>query len=259
MQSEIPVYSDDEYEVYPAQRPHTDTYREYPPFVMGRYEQSNMNSELNDKAVVHRTTDRRGKRVSFFRNGDKDFKGVNVCINPKQFLNFEALLVYLNDRIETSSGVRYVFSLPDGKEIKSVTAFQQGRSYLVSSVKKPALDVPYGQSRENFWNNKKPSAGRVRKEELELFKRTESPKNNPKNKPRVITVINNEYRDRREKFYINPSTRHNFEDLLLTMGDMTNIDIHALFTEKQPHRKVSTSIPIYFLKKMTIFIYCVMM
>ncbi|XP_078336685.1 echinoderm microtubule-associated protein-like CG42247 isoform X3 [Crassostrea virginica] len=238
--SEIPVYSDDEYEVYPAQRPHTDTYRDYPPFVMGRYEQSKMNSDVNDKTAVHRTTDRRGKRVSFFRNGDKDFKGVNVCINPKQFLNFEALLVYLNDRIETSSGVRYVFSLPDGKEIKSVTAFQQGRSYIVSSVKKPALDIPYGQSRENFWNNKKPSAGRVRKEELELFKRSDSPKSIPKNKPRVITVINNEYRDRREKFYINPNTRHNFEDLLLTMGDMTNIDIHALYTEKQPHRKVES-------------------
>ncbi|XP_061198124.1 echinoderm microtubule-associated protein-like 1 isoform X2 [Saccostrea echinata] len=238
--SEIPVYSDDEYEVYPAQRPHTDTFREYPPFVMGRYEQSKMNSDFNEKIEVHRTTDRKGKRVTFFRNGDKDFKGVNVCINPKQFLNFEALLVYLNDRIETTSGVRYVFSLPDGKEIKSVTTFQQGRSYIVSSVKKPVLDIPYGQSREQFWNNRKPSGGRVRKSEVELFKRSESPKNAPKNKPRVITVINNEYRDKREKFYINPNTRHNFEDLLLTMGDMTNIDIHALYTEKQPHRKVES-------------------
>ncbi|XP_056009046.1 echinoderm microtubule-associated protein-like 1 isoform X4 [Ostrea edulis] len=238
--SEIPVYSDDEYEVYPAQRPHTDTYREYPPFDMGRYEQSKMNSDANDKAAVHRTVDRKGKRVTFFRNGDKDFKGVNVCINPKQFLNFEALLVYLNDRIETTSGVRYVFALPDGREIKSVTAFQQGRSYIVSSVKRPALEIPYGQSREQFWNNRKPSAGRVRKYELELFKRSDSPKNSHKNKPRVITVINNEYRDRREKFYINPNTRHNFEDLLLTMGDMTNIDIYALYTEKQPHRKVES-------------------
>lgn len=214
---------------------------------MGRYEQSKMNSDANDKAAVHRTVDRKGKRVTFFRNGDKDFKGVNVCINPKQFLNFEALLVYLNDRIETTSGVRYVFALPDGREIKSVTAFQQGRSYIVSSVKRPALEIPYGQSREQFWNNRKPSAGRVRKYELELFKRSDSPKNSHKNKPRVITVINNEYRDRREKFYINPNTRHNFEDLLLTMGDMTNIDIYALYTEKQPHRKVRNRTSVQFI------------
>lgn len=42
-----------------------------------------MNFEFNDKVVVYRIIDRRGKRVLFFRNGDKDFKGVNVCINFK--------------------------------------------------------------------------------------------------------------------------------------------------------------------------------
>lgn len=54
-------------------------------------------------------------------------------------------------------------------------------------------------------------------------------KNNFKNKFRVIIVINNEYRDCREKFYINLSMRYNFEDLLFIMGDMINIDIYVLF------------------------------
>lgn len=74
--------------------------------------------------------------------------------------------------------------------------------------------------------------GCVWKEELELFKWIELLKNNFKNKFRVIIVINNEYRDCREKFYINLSIRYNFEDLLFIMGDMINIDIYVLFIEK---------------------------
>jgi hypothetical protein len=42
--------------------------------------------------------------------------------------------LYHPGKIPTTAGVRYVFSLPDGKEIKSVTEFKSGRAYLASSV-----------------------------------------------------------------------------------------------------------------------------
>lgn len=68
---------------------------------------------------------------------------------------------------------------------------------------------------------------------------TQSPSNQ---RPHVITVISNMYRDSREKLILNPNTAQNFEDVLQDLQNMVFIPhppVRALWTEEKPHIKVS--------------------
>ncbi|ELT92583.1 hypothetical protein CAPTEDRAFT_49259, partial [Capitella teleta] len=82
---------------------------------------------------------RKGNLVRFYRNGDPHFKGVTTAVSQKQYATFETLLVWLNEKINTSAGVKYIFQIPDGKEIREISDFIAGRSYVVSSVRKIKL------------------------------------------------------------------------------------------------------------------------
>jgi len=68
-------------------------------------------------------------------------------------LTFETLLVWLNEKIPTTAGVKYIFTLPEGNEIREVNQFVGGRSYVVSSVRK-IIHVTYGETKERFWRNR---------------------------------------------------------------------------------------------------------
>ena len=87
---------------------------------------------------------RRGKLVTFFKNGDPFFKGLQTSVSGKHFVTLSTLLSWLNDKIPLISGIKYIFRLPDGLEISDVTQFEAGRSYVVSNVKKLNLSIKYG-------------------------------------------------------------------------------------------------------------------
>ena len=109
----------------------------------------------------------RGKLVTFYKNGDPHFKGVKVSINTKQFRKLETLLEWLDNKIYTPRGIKHIFLLPSGEEVKELSDFLNGRSYVVSSTK-DILRVSYGNSKENYWSNRPPTAGRIRKGESSL-------------------------------------------------------------------------------------------
>jgi hypothetical protein len=81
------------------------------------------------------------------------FQGLRTSVSHKAFLTFETLLVWLNEKIPTTAGVKYIFSLPEGNELRDIGQFVGGRSYVVSSVRK-IINVPYGENGERFWRNR---------------------------------------------------------------------------------------------------------
>ena len=174
--------------------------------------------------------------VKFFCNGESNDKGVPLTIN-KSFRNFEQLLIYLSDKIPTPTGVRHVFKWPEGQEIKSLTEFRNRCVYIVASTNK-LQKIKYGESQEKFWSNKKPSAGKVRRDELGLFQKPSSPKESPqKDSPRIVTVINNRNREKKEKVILNPRTQQAFEDWLQDLNT-PDMPVRALYTAKPPHVQV---------------------
>lgn len=236
-QSEIPVLYDDDDE-YPEPRPLTDTAdrRLFPNY--RRYEGESDKVRINYRDAAHKKIGHsNGALVRLFRNGDKNHKGLPLTINSRHFINFKALLDYLNTKIPTPTGINHIFKWPEKREVTSIKDFRNRCVYVVSSTK-TLKDVRYGESPEGFWSNKQPSAGKLRKHEVELYKGPISPKDSPvRNVPLVVTIINNLSRDKREKVILNPQTQQTFEQWL---EDIANPDlpVKALYSEKAPYMEV---------------------
>ncbi|XP_078617013.1 echinoderm microtubule-associated protein-like CG42247 isoform X2 [Branchiostoma floridae x Branchiostoma japonicum] len=186
---------------------------------------------------------RRARRVTFYRNGDPHWKGVNFAINNKRIRNMEALLILLSEKIPLPYGVRHVYTL-GGKRLTDLTELEHGKSYVCASGEM-VKGVDYGRKTERYWHNRKPTAGKRRGENY-LYKEDPvdrlsidsrqsmmSDQLSPRSKPRVITIISNTHRDSRGKILLNPRTSQNFEDILKDMTGaikMTNPPIEALYT-----------------------------
>ncbi|KAH9514048.1 Serine/threonine-protein kinase zyg-8 [Bulinus truncatus] len=108
----------------------------------------------------------KGRRVMFFRNGDIHFKPKQVLINQKTYASFEKLLVDLSSMVETSTGVKHIFSWPDGREVKSIKDFENGKYYICSSTSK-LQRVDYGNSKEGHWKG-----GKIDRNENFLFQQS---------------------------------------------------------------------------------------
>ncbi|ESO10527.1 hypothetical protein HELRODRAFT_183559 [Helobdella robusta] len=100
---------------------------------------------MNSNNVHSRyTIVKKGKLVTFYRNGDPYHKGLQTSVSGKHFVTLSTLLSWLNDKIPIAAGVQYIFRLPDGHEITDVTQFVAGRSYAVSSTRKLNTSIQYG-------------------------------------------------------------------------------------------------------------------
>nr|KAF6426819.1 RP1 axonemal microtubule associated [Molossus molossus] len=76
------------------------------------------------------------KRISFYKSGDPQFRGVRVVVNPRSFKTFDALLDSLSRKVPLPFGVRNI-STPRGRH--SITCLEQledGESYLCSHSRK---------------------------------------------------------------------------------------------------------------------------
>ncbi|XP_064641894.1 echinoderm microtubule-associated protein-like 4 isoform X3 [Lineus longissimus] len=222
------------------------------------YNRPNGNEYYDDEEDMYRhdhgPLDAKGKLVSFFRNGDPHFKGLKTSISQKQFSTFETLLMWLNEKVPTTTGVRYLFVHPEGYEVKDINEIEGGKSYVVSGVKKLNTSVVYGNSKENFWHNNKMSAGKLRRADRQLLREGPGgPYSHDKNytgaspgqqRPRIFTVISNTHRDSKEKVILNPQTAQTFEDLL--RQDFTNMlklatpPVQTLYTAREPFKRVES-------------------
>lgn len=99
--------------------------------------------------------DKRARKVRFYRNGDRFFKGMVFAVSPHRFRTFESLLAALtssplcNSKV-MPSGVRCIFTLK-GTRVESLDELQQGRSYVCSSTDVfRCLD--YCSNQDPVWN-----------------------------------------------------------------------------------------------------------
>ncbi|EFN69470.1 Neuronal migration protein doublecortin [Camponotus floridanus] len=77
----------------------------------------------------------RARRVTFYRNGDPYFPGVEFRFKPGRDIgSLEALLDRLSLRMDLPRGARHIFSM-DGDRKLSLDELEDGASYVVSSYK----------------------------------------------------------------------------------------------------------------------------
>uniref|UniRef100_A0A1I8G8A4 Doublecortin domain-containing protein n=1 Tax=Macrostomum lignano TaxID=282301 RepID=A0A1I8G8A4_9PLAT len=164
----------------------------------------------------------------------------------------ESLLGWLGEKIPTTSGVRHILRLPDGRPVRDVAELQPGGRYAVSSVRRLVRGIDYGGDGdaslgdgERPWlpEARDPSsvAGRMRQSDIRLLARRDSrhsqqlrqnrrqptgassltePQSSGPRGVRLITVVSNSHRGSREKVLLNPGTRLTFEDLLADFASL---------------------------------------
>lgn len=90
---------------------------------------TNNNDRLirNRKPLVQKSAEKKARKIKFYRNGDRFFKGVTLAVSSERYRTFDALLSELNrlvgDRVNLHQGVRVLFGL-DGTKISTVDELQ---------------------------------------------------------------------------------------------------------------------------------------
>ncbi|XP_070560903.1 echinoderm microtubule-associated protein-like 1 isoform X3 [Ptychodera flava] len=219
----------------------------------------------------------KGKRITFFRNGDRHYKGQTIPVNHRNFPSWETLLVYLGEKIKLPYGVRNVYTL-SGRLLGDISELEHGKGYVCASGNFVS-GIPYGQSGERYWQNRKPTGG-IRRADKPLYQRqdppgmlginvspipggsrasNESPTNSQRSKPRVITVISNTHRDSKAKILLNAKTTQSFEEVLRDMTQaltMRTPPIRSLYTWKTEERVQSFTQLFRDFKDHDVFVAC---
>lgn len=78
------------------------------------------------------TSEKKAKKVRFYRNGDRYFKGLVYAVSSDRFRSYDALLMELtrslSDNLYLPQGVRTIYSVDGSKKIGSMDELVEGRT-----------------------------------------------------------------------------------------------------------------------------------
>lgn len=77
------------------------------------------------------TSEKKAKKVRFYRNGDRYFKGIVYAVANDRFRTFDSLLAdltrSLSDHINLPQGVRFIFTIDGVHKITSLDELEEGK------------------------------------------------------------------------------------------------------------------------------------
>jgi len=175
--------------------------------------------------------EKKAKKVRFYRNGDRYFKGIVYAISPDRFRSFEALLAdltrTLSDNVNLPQGVRTIYTIDGLKKISSLDQLVEGESYVCGSIE-PFKKLEYTKNVNPNWsvNVKTTSASRA---VSSLATAKGSPSEVRENKdfirPKLVTIIRSGVKPRKAvRILLNKKTAHSFEQVLTDITDAIKLD-----------------------------------
>ncbi|KAM6179058.1 serine/threonine-protein kinase DCLK1 isoform 3-T3 [Rhynchocyon petersi] len=175
--------------------------------------------------------EKKAKKVRFYRNGDRYFKGIVYAISPDRFRSFEALLAdltrTLSDNVNLPQGVRTIYTIDGLKKVSSLDQLVEGESYVCGSVE-PFKKLEYTKNVNPNWsvNVKTTSASRA---VSSLATAKGSPSEVRENKdfirPKLVTIIRSGVKPRKAvRILLNKKTAHSFEQVLTDITDAIKLD-----------------------------------
>ncbi|XP_065566070.1 serine/threonine-protein kinase DCLK1-like isoform X2 [Artemia franciscana] len=213
-------------------------------------DQNSPTNAANRVPLTQISLEKKAKKIKFYRNGDKYFKGVVIAVSQEKYRTFDVLLSELNraigDSIHLTQGVRYVFS-GEGNRITSIDEFDERQLYVCSSTeifkkidyekcdeprqfrvrssRSPSIGLPSCALRREAPLNANYS--HVKRKVAELSPDSASSngvdivlKNRDFIQPRLITIIKNGNKPRKSvRMLLNKKTAYSFEQV---MRDITS-------------------------------------
>uniref|UniRef100_A0A8C6KDC5 Serine/threonine-protein kinase DCLK2 n=1 Tax=Nothobranchius furzeri TaxID=105023 RepID=A0A8C6KDC5_NOTFU len=167
------------------------------------------------------TSERRAKKVRFYRNGDRYFKGLVYAVSSDRFRSYDALLMELTrslaDNLHLPQGVRTIYTIDGSKKITSMDELVEGECYVCAS-NEPYRKVDYTKISVPSW---KPGASAG----------TNTASSNSKEfiKPKLVTVIRSGVKPRKAvRILLNKKTAHSFEQVLADITEAIKLDSGAV-------------------------------
>ncbi|KAL8612917.1 hypothetical protein ACOMHN_034994 [Nucella lapillus] len=187
---------------------------------------------------------KRAKKVRFYRNGDRFFKGMVYAVSPERFRTFESLMAELTsspvcDKNVMPQGVRHMFTVDGSKKITTLEDLEEGESYVCASTDIfRRMDYTRACSSPN-WNQNRRAVSR---ETLALGTNgtgNESARSASREhmddeirgfiRPKLITVIRNGSKPRKAvRVLLNRKTAHSFDQVLTDITEAIKLDSGAV-------------------------------
>ncbi|KAK5926228.1 hypothetical protein CgunFtcFv8_021819 [Champsocephalus gunnari] len=178
------------------------------------------------------TSEKKARKVRFYRNGDRYFKGFVYAISSDRIRSMDALLMELtrslSDNVNLPQGVRTLYALDGGKRITSLDELVEGESYVCAS-NEPFRRVDYNKNVNPNWavGSKTgtsrslscllPSKSELQRESKDFIK------------PKLVTVIRSGVKPRKAvRVLLNKKTAHSFDQVLTDITDAIKLDSGAV-------------------------------
>uniref|UniRef100_A0A3Q3WRY5 Serine/threonine-protein kinase DCLK2 n=1 Tax=Mola mola TaxID=94237 RepID=A0A3Q3WRY5_MOLML len=177
------------------------------------------------------SSEKKAKKIRFYRNGDRYFKGIVYAISQERFRSIEALLAdltrSLSDNVHLPQGVRTIYSVDGTTRITSMDQLVEGESYVCASIE-PYKKVDYTKNVNPNWSvgawsavsNRDPSSLSTTKSVC-----TESKESRDFIKPKLVTIVRSGVKPRKAvRVLLNKKTAHSFEQVMTDITDAIKLD-----------------------------------
>uniref|UniRef100_A0A8K9V741 Doublecortin domain-containing protein n=1 Tax=Oncorhynchus mykiss TaxID=8022 RepID=A0A8K9V741_ONCMY len=175
------------------------------------------------------TNEKKAKKVRFYRNGDRYFKGIVYAVAVERFRTFDALLAdltrSLSDHINLPQGVRFIFSIDGTRKITTMDELEEGESYVCAS-ENIYKKVDYTKNVNPNWSvNVKASASQKNLQSLASKQAGEAREGKEFVRPKLVTVMRSGVKPRKAvRVLLNKKTAHSFEQVLTDITEAIKLE-----------------------------------
>ncbi|KAG9351792.1 hypothetical protein JZ751_023043, partial [Albula glossodonta] len=164
------------------------------------------------------SSEKKAKKVRFYRNGDRYFNGIVYAISQDRFRSFDALLEdltrTLSDNVNLPQGVRTIYVIDGSKKVTNIDQLMEGESYVCSSIE-PFKKLDYTKNVNPNWSVNLKGAAASRPPPSLASTKTgalETRENRDFIRPKLVTIIRSGVKPRKAiRILLNKKTAHSFE------------------------------------------------
>uniref|UniRef100_A0A3Q2QFV1 Serine/threonine-protein kinase DCLK2 n=1 Tax=Fundulus heteroclitus TaxID=8078 RepID=A0A3Q2QFV1_FUNHE len=177
------------------------------------------------------SSEKKAKKIRFYRNGDRYFKGIVYAISQERFRSLDALLAdltrALSDNVNLPQGVRTIYTVDGATRIASIDQLVEGESYVCASIE-PFKKLDYTKNVNPNWAVGARTAASVRDPSSLGSAMAGSPGTRETKdfiKPKLVTIVRSGVKPRKAvRVLLNKKTAHSFEQVMSDITDAIKLD-----------------------------------
>lgn len=178
------------------------------------------------------SSEKKAKKIRFYRNGDRYFRGIVYAISAERFRSLEALLAdltrCLSDNVNLPQGVRTIYSIDGCAKISSMEQFVEGESYVCASIE-PYKKLDYTKNVNPNWAVGAVKAMPPRDPSTSTGGSKDGREMRDFIRPKLVTIVRSGVKPRKAvRILLNKKTAHSFEQVMTDITDAIKLDTGAV-------------------------------